>query len=381
MIQWSLSTHWELGECRGPFLNNNSSCVNPFLSLTLQGLLARGDLRGGQVEKDDHPIPAIRLEDNVFLTSSHPHPTHFSDKRGHMTDHLTHYVMADGPSSLKDNAQSLQPANPAPSELLLTNQSGSLHPHTSLPAIPGGVVDQVMPRPPSSQNKMVPTLLSPSNHSTAATTMMTVANRSPPPPHHHQQQQQYHHYHNRHGNSPGQYHTSSSMSSLGYVSDDRTSFSEPPTSSTSSSSFLMRSAPNLVYYKPSSTRAGSYPSSSSGPAPSSTSSSSEEGVIGDFGGSGRRRSSTNRPPMQKSLSEDTPEAQAAQMLPRPTSLGLIARGGGSSGEGVTAVGVASMAREGAQQQLLMCPNCKKTMPTRTRDGFELWFEHIKTCSV
>ena len=90
---------------------------------TFQGLLARGDLRGGLVEKDEHPgaLPGIRVEEHHTSAANHLAPINKSHHHGgHMTnglDHMTQYRHDVG-------------ARPASAtELVMTNQNAPSRSH------------------------------------------------------------------------------------------------------------------------------------------------------------------------------------------------------------------------------------------------------------
>lgn len=294
------------------------------------------------MEKDEHPLSAVRLEDHArhptsAATATNSAPAGLSSTGTLQTLHPPMAMTVPHPSSHHHhhhshyNASSpTRDARVAPELVLTTHNSNSAtgpsstrtsHSHSSDYESHSHSTDQQQHHhrhPAHSQTRTSMTSLVPSVFS---------SNVSPPPT----------------STSSGhtQNHHTSSLSSLGYASDERNGME--------SLGSLVRSTPNLVYC---------YPSRSS-----------------ELSSSGKRARAQMQ---QKSLSEDANESLGSELLPRPTSLGLISRGGG-------AVGVPPLRGHaqvvGGQHQLLPCPNCKRILPVHEQESSESWFQHIKFCST
>ena len=298
---------------------------------TFQGLLARGDLRGGLVEKDEHPgaLPGIRVEEHHTSAANHLAPINKSHHHGgHMTnglDHMTQYRHDVG-------------ARPASAtELVMTNQNAPSRSHGV------AVMTQArMPHPVAGGDHKSHSHSDMSHpHSSIASHSSTNSHPSYSP------SSQGHSSHSHSSLSPHMTTMSGpgsnthpplslSLSSLGYASDERNS----------TDTSLVHSTPNLVYH---------FPQRSKGNLAGSTD--PEMTTSANY-----RRSRQ----MQKSLSEDANDTQ--QVFPRPTSLGLISRGGVAGSAAVP------------EQQYFVCPSCGKALPAHGQlEGAESWFQHIKFC--
>lgn len=119
-----------------------------FLVLTPQGLLARGDLRGGFVEKDEHSIPVIQLEEYGAQTTAvngyaHQHKSsepHYSTRgnvaaagmpeekmsRSYSNEHASH--SRSGTHASHSHSTFSTNATPSP------NSGTSSYTHTSIPS-------------------------------------------------------------------------------------------------------------------------------------------------------------------------------------------------------------------------------------------------------
>lgn len=155
-----------------------------------QGLLARGDLRGGYVEKDEHPIPVIRLDNQASTTAAVHH--------GYAHPHKGSELVNPHPMSIRGNAAVMGKPETRMSRSYSSEHVSQFHSsensHSS---------------DPSSQqpHSMVPITATPSPNSTYATSIP------------------------------------STMSSLGYGSSEDPNSMGPP-------SLMRSSAPNLHYYSP-----------------------------------------------------------------------------------------------------------------------------------
>ena len=289
----------------------------------MQGLLARGDLRGANVEKDDqqqlqHPrLPTMRLDEHQVNTTS------------------------TAPAPLLSTGQHLVPLRTA-------NLTNEMPPQAGI--VPRSMTSELV----LTQNGNGPMRrLSHSDTTTIAAPTANIPTNSGK------------------GNAAPNSASSaaSTLSSLGYISDDR--FTVNSSDSAHSGSPAQNQSPGNVghahlssspYTPRSKSSLGGYSSLSSG-------SGSSIGVGGaSYYGNGKDYY------IPKSRSHESlgagGQGQGKAVPPRPTSLGLTLSAGGAD---ITS----------SQQQSILCPNCRKsfTYARGETDAFGPWFEHIKFCTA
>lgn len=296
------------------------------LFLILQGLLARGDMRGGNVEKDDQLVPRIKLEqepmtrrssrsystmhsrslDHLDTISRPPHVSPISPN--HVTDHLTETDV--GKKTLKGT--SLSPS------VLRSLTSGSTENIPALLPRDGLRNENTYSSQVAHSHSGNFTSHSGSYHSSLVPSKSfgSVSRSSNPV---------------MYPNVPVPYGAPGSLPSLGYVSNDSINMDPHGMSHTH------RHTPYASY----STNIG--------------------------------MSHMELESLSKEFSDqDISGALSRSSFSRPSSLSLVG--------GAKSAGSAVMSSRPNKHQFFYCPNCKKSFSCIGQDSFDSWFEHVKNCN-
>ncbi len=321
-----------------------------FVSSCLQGLLARGDLRGANVEKDEqqfqqHPrLPTMRLDDRQVVAATGPAPLVNSTT---CSQHQQHHHLP--PNNLTNEVPAMvgrSLTHPAPPPF---NPAHPHHPQNGSTELVVGSSN------PGNGNGNMPMRMSHSGSNNPTSSFPTSAGKSSAS-------------------------SASTLSSLGYISDDHLTMNSDPSSTVHHHHHHHHSGgsapqqhggpthPPLSPYTPrSKSSLGAYSSLSSGSGSS----------LGGGGVAFPNKDYMVAPYIPKSRSQENLYGQSTRghqspVPPRPTSLGLSLMGGD----------LMTSSRLN-QQQSISCPNCRKSFVyVRGEDGaFGPWFEHIKFCSA
>lgn len=314
-----------------------------------QGLLARGDLRGANVEKDEQQqllhsrLPTMRLDDGQ---------TNSTAAIGHVP------VLSTG-----QNLLPLRTNSTSENSEVITGKMASRISHS---APPSSSSEMVLLQAHQNGNQNGP-MVRRFSHSNTATVAAPTANFPTNP--------------GKMNAPPNSVSSASTFSSLGYISDDRhtMSFSDPSHSrdhaqSHALSSVGTNSSPYTPYTPRSKSSLGAYSSLSSG-----------SGIgVGGVSHYGNERDYMVAPYIPKSRSHESlgggsssSQVQSSSIPLRPTTLGLSLTTTG----GVDTTSSSSSSQ--LSQQTVQCPNCRKSF-TYTRgenEAFGPWFEHIKFCTA